>query len=257
MTLTKRDLMGMLPRFYDDSPEVDAIMSANASEIDRARLGARDVLAQFFVTTAGAHGLNAWERVLALSPRPNSSVNFRRNRILARLNGTAPATLRYLTDVVNAHVADKSARIVEYADEYRFEVEVDTDNIRDIGSIYRDINQVKPAHLGFGVSGVIGTVLNISTKEYTFPIPYPITGTFHTAPVNGIATKATSKIESKPYDFLVPYPITGTFYCASGRRLNAYDIDGGWFTDDYLLESVDGGSFGDEYSSIIDGGDFI
>ena len=152
--LTKRDMHDALPRYYDDSPEVDAIMTAEAVQIDRTRHRARELTDQFYVRSA-THGLNDWERVLGLSPRPNSSLTFRRNRILARLNGTAPATVRYLTDVVNAHVADKSARIIEVNGEYRFLVEVDATSPLDTIAIAADLDEMKPAHLDYAYRQVV------------------------------------------------------------------------------------------------------
>lgn len=208
MTLfTKRDLMDALPRYYDDSPEVEAIMDANATEIDRVRRNAREVTDQFYVNTA-THGLDDWERVLALSPRPNSTIEFRRNRIIARLNGTAPATVAYLTEVVNAHVADKSARIVEYNGEYRFEVEIPVDQLRDTGVIYREINEVKPAHLAFGISAIIREVIKLTARAYEFGVPYPITNTFRTADITGGLARINIGVGVKPYTFEVVYPIT-------------------------------------------------
>lgn len=206
----KRDLMDALPRYYDDSPEVDAIMSANATEIDRIRRNAHDVLDQFYVNTA-THGLDVWERVLALSPRPNSTLEFRRSRILARLNGTAPATIANLTDVVNAHVSGKNTRIVEYNGEYRFEAEIPLENNVDTASLLRDINEVKPAHLGFGVVGTITDALVISGHEYSFGVPYRICNMFRTDDARGIADNVIVTLESHEYAFAVEYPICGMF----------------------------------------------
>lgn len=211
MTLkTKRDLMDALPRYYDDSPEVDAIMGANAIEIGRIRRNAREVTDQFYVNTA-THGLDDWERVLALSPRPNSSIQFRRNRIIARLNGTAPATVAYLTEVVNAHVADKSARIVEYNGEYRFEAEIPVDQLRDTGVIYREINDVKPAHLAFGISGIIRDTITLRARAYDFGVPYRITNMFRTDDVQGGLARVPVILREKTYNFDVIYPITNAF----------------------------------------------
>lgn len=223
MTLfTKRDLIDALPRYYDDSPEVDAIMDANATELDRIRRNAHEVTDQFYVNSA-THGLDDWERVLALSPRPNSTLSARRNRIIARLNGTAPATVAYLTAVINAHVADKSARIVEYNGEYRFEAEIPVDQLQDLGVIYREINDVKPAHLAFGISGIIASVIKLHARAYDFGVPYPITNMFRTADVNGGLARFIVGLSVAPYTFDVVYPITNMF---AVRGMSAGFADG-------------------------------
>lgn len=145
---TKRDMLDALPRYYDDSPEVDAIIDTNAEQISKTRQKARDLTDQFFVRTA-THGLDDWERVLGLPPRPHASLTFRRNRILARLNGTAPATVEYLEDVVNAYVEDRSAKIVEVNGEYRFIVDIDVSGNVDMEGIRADLDDLKPAHLDY------------------------------------------------------------------------------------------------------------
>lgn len=68
-------------------------------------------------------------------------------------------------------------------------------------------------HFEVQVLQVIGIM---RVLNYTFPVPYKITGTFHTAPTNGIASKSTVSAKSKTYANPVPYPITGTFYCSEG-----------------------------------------
>lgn len=205
-----REMQDSMPTYYTESPEVIAIMDANATEIERKRAEAADLQAQLFVTTA-TWGLDDWERVLALSPRPNSSLSARRNRIIARLNGTAPATVAYLTEVINAHVVNKSALIVEYNGEYRFEVVIPVDQLRDTGVIYREINEVKPAHLAFGISAIIREVIKLTARAYDFGVPYPITNAFRTADIRGGLARIIVGVEVNPYTFEVVYPIANMF----------------------------------------------
>lgn len=209
-------MIDALPRYYDDSPEVDAIMTAEAAQIDKMRQRARELTDQFYVRSA-THGLDDWERVLGLPPRPNSSLNFRRNRILARLNGTAPATVKYLTDTVNVHVADKSARVVEYNGEYRFEAEIPVENTIDTEAIRRDIEEVKPAHLAFGITGVISDAIVVTGNDYVFDVPYRKCNAFRTVDAPGIADRADLAIMAQDYVFDVAYPLCGLFIAGEER----------------------------------------
>ncbi|WP_102271314.1 putative phage tail protein [Cytobacillus massiliigabonensis] len=220
MTRVKRDLTDALPRYYDDSPEVEAIMSANAEQVDKTRIKARATTDQFYVGTA-TNGLDDWERVLDLPPRPNSSLEFRRNRILARLNGTAPATVAYLTDVVNAYVADKSARIIEYNGEYRFEAEIPlSENISfNTSEIQEAVNEVKPAHLAFDLVGSIREGIVLTESAYTFEVPYRICDTFRTDDAQGIADRVEAKLGVQEYNFAVNYPICGEFYASETEAI--------------------------------------
>ncbi|MEK5070696.1 DUF2612 domain-containing protein [Sporosarcina sp. FSL K6-1508] len=86
---------------------------------------------------------------------------------------------------------------------------------KDAESIpFQLVKRIKPAGVRVYYSAEVDRFTVIVTpKEYTFPIPYPITGTFTTTSIHGVASKATPTIEAKEYTFQVPYPITGTFYC--------------------------------------------
>lgn len=209
MTRTKRDMQDALPRYYDDSKDVDAILTANAKEFDRARNMSREITDQFYVRTAGDVGLGAWERVLDLPPRPNSSKRFRRNRILARLNGTAPATSEFITDVINAHVRDRSAKVIEYNSEYRFAAEIPVENPLYLDDINHDVNEIKPAHLAFTILGVrYAGALELDCDMYSFDVPYRPTNTFHTDIMSGKSSVVPFEFISGGYEFDVCYPKT-------------------------------------------------
>ncbi|WP_342537368.1 putative phage tail protein [Sporosarcina sp. FSL K6-3508] len=212
----KQEMLDSMPSYYKESPEVNAIMRGNAQEIERKRAEAQDLLDQMFVSTA-TWGLDYWDRVLDLAPAPRMSIRKRRERILVKLNGTEPATKANLTKILNLYTQNKDAFIVEYPNEYRFEGIFPADETVEMNpaDIYKAINEVKPAHLEFLIHIAIGLIAEVRTKQYTFPVPYQTTGTFHTAPINGVADKVTVEAESKSYTYQVPYPVTGTFYCSS------------------------------------------
>lgn len=213
----KQEMLDSLPPYYQESPEANAIMRGNASEIERKRAEAQDLLDQMFVSTA-TWGLDYWDRVLDLAPAPRMSTRKRRERIIAKLRGAAPATIGYLTNLVNSFVQNGDAHIEEHATEYTFNavIPIDGKNKIDTGDIYGAIEEVKPAHLNFGIIGSIMNAVTVTGHAYDFPVPYPICNTFHTAPISGVATKTAAEAEVKTYANLVPYPVTGTFYCSEG-----------------------------------------
>lgn len=92
-----------------------------------------------------------------------------------------------------------------------------------------------------------GDKLIATTKQYTFPVNYPVTGTFHTAPINGVASRATADVASNTYQFPVNYPVTGTFTCSAEISVNPHDVNGGEFGGPYYLPAIDGGYFADPY----------
>jgi len=143
-----RELVQMLPRFYDDSPEVDGLLYADAVEIERVRTEALDLLTQLTATTA-TWGLSDWERVLELPPRPNSTAEIRRSRILAKLRGAAPATVANMLAIINTHTTSKDSRIIELPEPGTVLFEINANSPFDLEGLAKDIAVYIPAHLAY------------------------------------------------------------------------------------------------------------
>lgn len=208
MEEVKRRMFESLPRYYEDSPEADAIIEANAGEIADVRDKARDLLDQFFVSSA-TWGLAEWERVLDLPPAPRATLESRRQRILVKLNGTAPATLRYLTDLINVYVEKRDATIIEHPAEYRFEAEIPLDNPIDTAIIRGAVNEVKPAHLAFDLTGVaMAERIRVNGKAKHFDVLYPLTNRFSTARQDGKLIAVPISLRERVNVWTAIYPIT-------------------------------------------------
>lgn len=208
MTVKQR-MLDALPDYYWESPEVDAIVSGQAGEIDKTRLSARDLLDNIASVSGATWGLGEWERLLQLPPMPNSSLEFRRQRILARLNGTAPATVKYLTDIVNAYVERKDARIITHNPDYSFEALIPLENPIDAPAIVGAVNEVKPAHLEFNLMGTATDGLLLRSREYGFDVKYRICDRFRTDDAKGIGAHTLAIVNTNEYGFNVNYPICG------------------------------------------------
>lgn len=206
-----RELMQMLPRFYDDSPEVDGLLYADAVEIERVRAEARDLLTQLSATTA-TWGLSDWERVLELPPRPNSPAEIRRSRILAKLRGAAPATIANMLSIINTHIPKKNAKLVELPEPGVINVEFPLQNGVALKELNTDINTYKPAHLAFNVQGVINDTITMIGNEYSFEVPYLICNDFTTDDAKGLGVGLFVGGKSAEYCFTVPYLTCGEFY---------------------------------------------
>ncbi|PIC81021.1 hypothetical protein CSV75_04375 [Sporosarcina sp. P18a] len=212
----KQEMLDSLPPYYQESPEANAIIRGNASEIERKRSEAQDLLDQMFVSTA-TWGLDYWDRVFDLPPAPRMSTRKRRERIIAKLRGAAPATIKYLTNLVNSFVQNGDAHIEERARDYAFDAVIPIDGMNEIDTsdIYAAIEEVKPAHLVFGVIGTIRNTITVTGHAYDFPVVYPICNTFHTADIPGILADVATSVRAQSYAFDANYPICGTFVTSS------------------------------------------
>lgn len=213
-----RSMMLDLIRFYDDAQEADGIIYASAAEIEDVRFKTRELLAQFSAVTA-TWGLSDWERVLDLPPRPNSSDDVRRARILAKLRGTAPATLANMLAIVNAHVPNKDAQIIELPEPGTLIVDIPLQSDITLKGLTEDLNTYKPAHLAFEVYGTIADVLRISERFYSFEIANLICNCFTTDNAHGIGVFTQISASGRGYEFDVDYPITNVLSTQDARGI--------------------------------------
>lgn len=209
----KQYMSDSLPTYYDESPEANAIMQANATEAEFKRAQAEDLLNQLFVSTA-TWGLDYWDSVLALSPAPRMLIDKRRERILVKLRGSAPATIDNLLKILNAFAQNNDAEIIEYNEEYRFEAYFPAHDgfTINLADVYHAINEVKPAHLEFLINIIVKGIVILRGKGYHFDVPFRITNCFKTAEVAGALSRSVVNIEERAYAFSIGYPITNILY---------------------------------------------
>lgn len=231
----QREMLDSMPPIYDESLEANAVMRANAVEIERKRAEADDLLAQMHVESA-TWGLDYWDRVLDLAPAPRMPTAERRERVLSRLRGTFPATKKHLTDLLDVHTA--GAHIEEFPREYRFEgyMPIEGAGTLNLGAVHKAINEVKPAHLAFSSNALIRDRITVSGKSYSFGVPFPITNCFTTADIKGALSRSTVTVASKSYAFTVDYPITNELMPTGNNLISKSAIVLGVHTDVYFAK---------------------
>jgi len=113
MTITSekgRLMLSYMPRYYESSTIIAALLQAKGAEIDTIRAAPSDVLNQFFVQTA-TWGLNKWESELSLPVEPELTTEERRNRIISRLRGYGTVKVPSIKSIVETY--DLDALVIE------------------------------------------------------------------------------------------------------------------------------------------------
>ncbi|QNK87739.1 DUF2313 domain-containing protein [Sporosarcina sp. resist] len=216
MTRLER-MKSYLPPHFAESREIQAILEVGNDLFEETSKVLDDVLNQFFVETA-TWGIPKWEDELDIMPT-EVDLETRRNQIISKLTSQTPTNYRAIEREINRFLRSPSSKVRLIKGRYAMEIIIPLDQITEWlpVKLTNAIEEMKPAHLAalfVGMADGINAI--ITTKEYTFPVPYPITGTFHTSSINGIASKVSAVAESSAYANPVPYPITGTFYCSEG-----------------------------------------
>ncbi len=140
-------MLTYLPRYYETSRIMRAILQAEGIEFDKLRQALDETLNQFFVNTA-TWGLDRWEEELGLTVTPDQPEAERRDKIISRLRGYGTATIYVVKKVAESY--DKGAiNIVEDPAAYTITVQfVDTTGVPpNLDDLKAAVRAVVPAHL--------------------------------------------------------------------------------------------------------------
>lgn len=157
----KVDIMQYLPAYLAKSKRFKAVNDADSIEHDRLRLEIEDLFAQLFIDTA-TWGLKFWDDFLAIT-EPPADVVLHRQLLKERLNKNPTSTIKFLEKLANAYIVDASANIVEFSNDYFFELHVSRDMCWNLEAVISAIELYKPAHLGWKIyeDYAINTTLNV------------------------------------------------------------------------------------------------
>lgn len=136
-----------LPRYYEISRVMRAILQAEGVEFDKLRQALDETLNQFFIRTA-TWGLDRWEEEVGLTVTPDQPEAERRDKIISRLRNYGTATIKVVKEVAEAY--DKGAiDIVEDHAAYTITVHfVDTTGVPpNLDDLKAAVRAVVPAHL--------------------------------------------------------------------------------------------------------------
>ena len=145
---SKIDILRYLPYKLQKDYKFYTVNTAESREHENIRLILNDLLDQLFIDTA-TWGLDYFEEFLNIIPKSNDDYQTRRTRIKILLNAHDVSTIKFMTDLANKFISDKSAQIIEHNSEYWFEVFFNIDGLISLGDLRAAIELYKPAHLGF------------------------------------------------------------------------------------------------------------
>ncbi|WP_294024826.1 putative phage tail protein [uncultured Megasphaera sp.] len=147
------DVLDYLPKFLGQDPMFKKTADTCSTEHNRLRLALQDLADNFFVNTA-TWALPLYESFLGIKPGDGDTDEFRRQRILFKLQHVDVSTVDFMNSIVNLYSV---GHIEEVNEEYYFKVYCIM-NDKDTGTLSKLIAQLdiyKPAHLGYSWNGKI------------------------------------------------------------------------------------------------------
>lgn len=123
-----------------------AIAKAQGSEVASFWATLDEILKQFFVETATEWGIELWEKELGIVARYGASLDERRRKVLAKLQGYGTATVAFIKAIAENFYSP--VEIVQNVSAYSFTVRLlDPQAFIDLRDMKEAVEEVKPAHL--------------------------------------------------------------------------------------------------------------
>lgn len=142
------NLARYLPAFLYKDPHFTAVQKALQEEHENQRLALIDIAKQFFVATA-TWGLDDWEKFLGIGTDTSMTENFRRERIINKINANDTVTAVFLTNLLNQYLYDGSGTVNDIPNKYLVEFLYHGGQVTSYETLRKAIRTYLPAHLGY------------------------------------------------------------------------------------------------------------
>ncbi|NEZ47952.1 DUF2313 domain-containing protein [Clostridium niameyense] len=139
-------LKDYVPFFISKIKDIEQIYKAQDKELNKIKLDIKDLRNQCFVATA-TWGLDFWEEFLNIETDTSKSIQERRSNIFAKLRGQGTTTVEVIKQIAQAY-AD-IANVTEDNPNYAFYINLESYKGYpfNLDSLYKNIEEIKPAHL--------------------------------------------------------------------------------------------------------------
>lgn len=149
----------MLPRRVRTMEQMADLLAAEETELAQAQRVIDAMFNQLAVGTS-TFLLPRHERIFGLPVNTEESMEVRRARVLARLNTRGVTTVQTILEMVRI-IAGREGEVTEHFEDYSFSVTVHmliSDGTAGLRELIRQLDEVKPAHLLFDMTGAVQPV---------------------------------------------------------------------------------------------------
>jgi hypothetical protein len=145
-------LIDYLPLFVQEYDEIRKIMTAENPEFQYLWEWNEKIRNDLFIVTAGEIGVERYERMLKIVTLPGETLDFRKARILLRVNDQLPYTMRALRDMLTAVAGEGNFEIQLDANAYSLKVRLEIFSKSIADSVFDLLQRIVPANLVCTVS---------------------------------------------------------------------------------------------------------
>lgn len=144
-------MLELYPMIIKQLLEIQAIMWINGLEIDFLEFELSKVIDDFYFETIGEERIEQWERKFQLTPEQSSTLEMRRNAIIARRRGIGKLNSKVIESIVNAFTNGKAtSKFKNGVIEVKILPPRSNTNFR-FPDVEVELKRRQPAHLGMSV----------------------------------------------------------------------------------------------------------
>lgn len=157
-------MLGYYPEVVKAIYEIQAIVQAEYPEFELQADSLWGLIDEAYLTTMGEERIKQWEQLLSIQPLPDSTIEDRRETIIARIRGNGKLNTESIQLIVNAFTGGRARSWVENSTLY-VEIKPPKGNKQyKFENVENELERRKPAHLGFNVSRLYSAWLNIKVE---------------------------------------------------------------------------------------------
>ncbi len=156
------ELIKLLPDIYDQNVTMKTLQKILSQATNNLDEKLSDIVAQCFVVTASTY-LSRWEDFLGLDVDVSKTIEFRRERITAKISGAGTTTKAMIVDVASRY-SNGEVEVIEDNENSTFTIKfVGTLGIPgNMADLKITIEEIKPAHLAVIYEYVYNTWADVS-----------------------------------------------------------------------------------------------
>ena len=148
----KERMNGYYPMVVRSILEFQAIIDSEYPEFEDLDKGKNTVINDAYLLTMEEDRIIQWEQILGIIPLPDSTVDDRRDTIIARIRGQGKLNTTLINSIVNAFTGGTANSWVENSCLY-VEITPPPGNKQyQFANVQQELSKKVPAHLGFNVS---------------------------------------------------------------------------------------------------------
>lgn len=141
------ELLKLLPEYYREVKDYQQIMQAEEAEFVQIAEFVNAVHDNFYLQTIDESMAADWESLLGITDSGNTTIEFRRARILNRISMKPPFTLPFLYQKLDELIGPNKWTVFVDYDDYTLYIESAAESQDYAVEVAYTINHIKPAHI--------------------------------------------------------------------------------------------------------------